>query len=224
MNKILNFPCRLQFNIKLLNFNSYNHLWNNLQLQVIIGGSLESVHGWKRVARIYLASVLGGTMFVTVLSNSSYSCGASGGLYGLIFSHAAAITLNWYEIDRPFLKLFCWIFFVATAVGQTIYEELIVGETSDVSHAGHLGGAVIGFLVSILAVKCFRKHRWGDSLQEICIGSLVTIFVFIFIYNVAASEAFLPTEWNFKYEESYYGNSLATNEIDDVIDAIQLIE
>lgn len=112
---------------------SLSHLWNNLGMQLILGVLLEIIHHWKRIAIIYLASVLGGSLFISVLDNT-YTVGASSGVYGLLFSHLATMILNWNEMDRKFCRLFFLLFYIAYDLGLTLYAELIIKKVSHVRY------------------------------------------------------------------------------------------
>lgn len=100
--------------------------------QLILGVFLEIVHKWKRIAIIYLASTVGGSLCITVLQNDTYSVGASNGVYGLLFSHLATIILNWNEMDRKFSRLFCVALYIVYDVGTNLYSELVEEEKSNV--------------------------------------------------------------------------------------------
>lgn len=65
----------------------------------------EIIHKWTRIALIYLVSVIGGSLFITVLNPNSYAVGASAGVYGLLFSHLSTIILYWKEMDKKALRL-----------------------------------------------------------------------------------------------------------------------
>ncbi|KAJ6643860.1 Rhomboid-related protein 1, partial [Pseudolycoriella hygida] len=141
----------------MLAHSGLSHLWSNVIFQLILGVLLEIVHGWKRIAIIYVSSIVGGSLFISVLSPGTYAVGASAGDYGLLFSHLATIIINWNEMDRKCCRLFWLIFYIAFDVGLNLYSELILQTKSNVSHAGHLGGAITGFLVSILQ-KLIRQN------------------------------------------------------------------
>lgn len=79
---------------------------------MILGILLEIVHHCKRIATIYFASVLGGSLFVTVFSPGTYVIGASAGIYGLMFSHLSTIILNWNEMDRKLCRLFWLVLYI----------------------------------------------------------------------------------------------------------------
>ncbi|KAG4073218.1 hypothetical protein HA402_013478 [Bradysia odoriphaga] len=173
-----------------------SHLWSNMLLQIILGVLLEIVHHCKRIAVIYFASVLGGSLFVTILSPGTYVIGASAGIYGLLFSHLSTIILNWNEMDWKACRLFWLILYIV------VNFSLGLVDTNN-SLAGHFGGAVTGFLVSILVLKSFEKHPWEKKMQKICLTVLIALFVVIIVINVTASGLYLPTEWNFNYTATY---------------------
>ncbi|KAJ6641140.1 Protein rhomboid [Pseudolycoriella hygida] len=139
-----------RFITPMLVHSGYLHLWGNVTMQLILGVLLEIVHKWKRIGTIYLASVLGASLCVTVLSNKHYGAGASGGVMGLIFAHLATIALNWNEMNRKFTSLFCVSLYIVYSVGRNVYTELFLNESTSIGHAAHFGGALTGFLVSIL--------------------------------------------------------------------------
>lgn len=82
------------------------------------------VHHCKRISLIYLASVWGGALFISVLDNR-YTVGASGGVYGLAFSHLATITLNWNEMDRKCCGLFSLSMYFVYDAGFALFNGLI---------------------------------------------------------------------------------------------------
>lgn len=112
---------------------SQAHLWGNLVSQCLSSVYLEFVHGWKRISIIYLVSVLGGSLFTTVWSNLKYCNGASGGVYGLLFSHLATLILNWKEMSQNSIEFHLWVLFhVVGSIGKTLHMELVAKVTSNV--------------------------------------------------------------------------------------------
>lgn len=113
------------------------HLWSNIIFQLIVGILLEIIHGSKRVAIIYFSSVLGGSLFISVLSPQTYIVGASAGLYGLLFSHLSTIILNWKEMDRKCCRLFWLLLYIAFDIGINVFvefdDEKVDGDEEDVS-------------------------------------------------------------------------------------------
>lgn len=101
-------------------------------MQGIFGVFLEIVHGWKRVAIIYFSSVFGGSLLITALSPEPYSVGASGALFGLIFSHLCAIIINWNEISRKYLRLFLLLAYITFELAVSISSIVANGRLSSV--------------------------------------------------------------------------------------------
>lgn len=61
--------------------------------------------------------------------------------------------------------------------------------------------------MSILVLKNFKQHPWEQKLQKICVGVLSAICVSIVTANMVPWGHNLPTEWNFKYGQSYIRDS-----------------
>lgn len=192
-------------------------------MQLICGACLEILHHFKRIAIIYFASVLGGSLFISVLDNV-YTVGASAGVFGLMFAQFATITLNWNEMERKCCLLHTLIIYIIYDTILNLYNDLVLNKDSHVSveihsatlcncsvlysirqisHAGHFGGAVTGFLVSILVLKNFKIEQWEMKLKTICIGILAAICGTIILVNIVVSGRFVSVEWNFDYSETY---------------------
>lgn len=156
---------------------------------------------------------------MTVLSPRQYVAGASAGVYGLLFSHLATIILNWNEMDRKCCRLF-WllVYIVLNFSTEIIVVDLHVRTKYDChyrivqifalyslqdSFVGHFGGAITGFLVSILVLKNFEKHPWEKQMQTVCLVIVMALLAVIILINITASGVYLPTEWNFNYTSSY---------------------
>lgn len=86
------------------------HLFMNLIIQIFLGVALELVHHWWRVALIYLAGVLAGSMGTSLTSPRIFLAGASGGVYALITAHIATIILVNYYILTPSKKIHYFLF------------------------------------------------------------------------------------------------------------------
>lgn len=93
-------------------------------MQLILGVLLEIVHNWKRTAIVYFASVLGGSLFITVLRPQIYVVGGSAAVYGLLFSHLSTILLNWNEIRGKFCRFFWLFFYVFFDASFSLYLEI----------------------------------------------------------------------------------------------------
>lgn len=150
-------------------FFRYSHLWWNVVIQLLLGVFLEIVHLWKRIAIIYLASVVGGSLCATVLQNDTYSVGASAGVFGLVFSHLATIILNWNEMDRKFSRLFCVLLYVTYNVASPVYKQLVLKEESDVrSNTVAKFMITLSISINLLDRSCGssgRRYNWIFSVN-----------------------------------------------------------
>ncbi len=101
-------------------------------MQLFCGVTLEFVHRWKRISTIYLASILGGSLFISVLDSSRYTVGASAGVYGLLFSHLATMTLNWNEMEKKWCGLTSLLIYIFIDVGLSLLDKLVVHKHTSV--------------------------------------------------------------------------------------------
>jgi membrane associated rhomboid family serine protease len=85
------------------------------------------VHKWWRVAIIYLAGVLAGSMGHSIADPNVLLAGASGGVYALITAHIAKIILNWHEMKYGPHQLFFFLAFCGYDFGTSIYRHLTAG-------------------------------------------------------------------------------------------------
>lgn len=69
------------------------HIMMNLIIQIFLGVALELVHCWWRVALVYTAGVVAGSMGTSITNPRIFLAGASGGVYALITAHIATIIM-----------------------------------------------------------------------------------------------------------------------------------
>ena len=72
---------------------------------MLVGIPLEMVHGSTRIACIYLAGVLAGSLGTSILDPGVYLVGASGGVYALLAAHLANIMLNYSNMEYGIFRL-----------------------------------------------------------------------------------------------------------------------
>uniref|UniRef100_A0A336KA11 CSON008469 protein n=1 Tax=Culicoides sonorensis TaxID=179676 RepID=A0A336KA11_CULSO len=60
------------------------HLFANMSGQIVIGGALEIMNSWWRVALVYLAGGLGGSLWTSIIKPTEMNIGASAGFYALL--------------------------------------------------------------------------------------------------------------------------------------------
>lgn len=81
------------------------HLGFNLVVQLLVGLPLEMVHGSTRIACVYLAGVLAGSLGTSVFDPDVYLVGASGGVYALLAAHLANVMLNYNQMKYGIIRL-----------------------------------------------------------------------------------------------------------------------
>jgi membrane associated rhomboid family serine protease len=115
-------------------FNGYS-LW-------VMGNLLERTLGSARFLIIFFASVIGGSLAVLVVGQSSFVVGASGGIFGLF----AAL----FAVNRGF-------------GGNNVSLVVIVGINlalgfivPGVAWEAHIGGLIVGYLTTVTALKLRR--------------------------------------------------------------------
>jgi rhomboid-related protein 1/2/3 len=87
------------------------HLTFNLIVQILIGIPLEMVHGSARIACIYLAGVLAGSLGTSIFDSNAYLVGSSGGVYALLAAHLANIMLNYSNMEYGIVRLLAILLF-----------------------------------------------------------------------------------------------------------------
>lgn len=148
------------------------HLVVNMFVLWAFGSGMEASLGISRFLLIYFSSLLGGNLLALWIHkhNESYaSVGASGAVAGLIFASIALV---------PGLKIFflpSWMFGVAYVL-YTIYA--IRSRRTDVGHAAHLGGALIGMTVAVLLFPYVLVEHWLPILAILLPGiALIVIMI-----------------------------------------------
>lgn len=135
----------------------FSHLLNNMVTLIIIGRNVEPVVGKIRFLLIYFVSGLGGNLlsFIGECATGDYavSAGASGAIFGLTGSLLALTMIYRGRVGQVTMKdMIIMILF-----------SLYLGFTSQgVDNLAHIGGLIVGFLVSLLVVgipKMLSQHR-----------------------------------------------------------------
>jgi membrane associated rhomboid family serine protease len=108
------------------------HVAMNMLLLFQLGNLLERAVGSARLAAVYFASLLAGSMGVLILDKAGITGGASGAVFGLMA--CAAVGLH-----RRGVNVF------STGIGMTLILNLVLTfSVSGISIGGHVGGAIGG--------------------------------------------------------------------------------
>ena len=118
------------------------HLFFNMFLLWMFGRQIEIVWGTKYFLQYYIFSGLGAGLFIWLLSDS-ITIGASGAVMAVLFAYAYLYpnrTLLFYLI--PMKAKYCIMILIITELSQ----ELLRNPYDNVSHIGHLGGMLVGYI------------------------------------------------------------------------------
>lgn len=120
------------------------HIGFNMMALKIIGPQVEQIYGWKKYLIIYFASALGGSLLSYILSPQSISVGASGAIFGLL---GAMLVFGFKKKDiigKSFMM----------NIIQVIVLNIVIGlSVSNIDNFGHLGGLILGIIISLIVYK-----------------------------------------------------------------------
>lgn len=149
---------------------SWMHLIVNMIVLFGFGRSLPDAS----LGLIYFSSMVGGNLLALWIHNHNpayTSIGASGAVSGLVFATIALAP------QMPILFFVPgWVFGVAYVL-YTIYA--IRSRRTDVGHAAHLGGALIGMVVALMLYPKAIVANWLPILL-IFLPALALIFIMIY--------------------------------------------
>ena len=150
------------------------HIFFNLLGLWMFAGEVENRLGEKRFIRFYILSGLGAGLFIAVMNYYVYlsygysgiTIGASGALYAILIAYA----MLWP--DREVLLYFLFpvrIKYLLLAFG--IFEffgtlSTAAGKGGNISHIGHIGGLIAGFMLMKKYMNPSLKKSGGTSFFE----------------------------------------------------------
>lgn len=146
------------FSATLMHF-GFQHLLNNMVMLGAAGQILERALGKIKYLILYFAAGIGGCVlsYLEMMHSGEYAvaAGASGSIYGIIGALAWILILHKGRYE--------------TLSGKGMIMMLILGlyygvSTGDVDNWGHIGGFVVGFLISIIFYRRNTKEiDFGDQ-------------------------------------------------------------
>lgn len=190
------------------------HLMMNLIIQIFLGIALELVHHWWRVALVYLAGVLAGSMGTSLTSPRIFLAGASGGVYALITAHIATIIMvsclyisyyiwftdldhlqNYSEMEYAIVQLLAFLVFCFTDLGTSVYRHL-TDQHDQIGYVAHLSGAVAGLLVGIGVLRNLEVRRWERILWWVAVIVYIALMTTGIIVHIFVPDYFPKAEYN----------------------------
>ncbi|MFL7793282.1 MAG: rhomboid family intramembrane serine protease [Anaerolineae bacterium] len=176
------------------------HLLFNMFSLYSIGFAIELAFGFPTFLIIYLGSIVGGSLLSLYLHRNHHgyqALGASGGVCGVIFAYIFLSPPNTW-IPFFFIPLPSWLFAILFILVSFFGLRNQLG---GIGHDAHLGGAIIGLLITTALRPTIVVQR--PVLYFVVIGLSVALFVHLYrvpLY-VPGSNPFTPAYWRRKWRE-----------------------
>lgn len=151
----------------------FTHLLINSLTLYYAGTQLENLLGHIKFFILYIFSgILGNLMSFAFSDPRTLSAGASTGLFGLFAVYAALAVVN---RNNPYMS----------ALGKQFTSLIVLNIVMDVFLSGidiwgHIGGAIGGFLLTIIIEKNFTQNN--NTMLRIALSLLLLILV-VFLYS-----------------------------------------
>ena len=154
----------------------YLNLFLNMYALVYIGLILEPYLGRSRFAGAYLLTGISASITSLWWNDLSLSAGSSGAIFGMYGVFLAMLTAN--LIKKPIRKK------LFTSIGIFVGYNLLIGLSSNVVNAGHIGGLIIGLMVGYAYLPSLKRPD-ELNLKYITIGILAMVMFYStsFAYN-----------------------------------------
>ena len=155
----------------------WTHLILNMFTLMMFSESIERYLGESLFLTIYLASLVGGCLFALFIhrNHGDYSAvGASGAVCGIVFASIALFPDM--GVGFFFLPVFIpgWLYGVVYVL-YSIYG--IRSKKDNIGHEAHLGGALIGMMLSVILHPSALRENYFTIL-------IITVPVIAFIYLI----------------------------------------
>jgi membrane associated rhomboid family serine protease len=130
------------------------HLAVNMYSLHVLGRFVEGIAGPSRTVVVYAVSLVASGLAVVYFGGASdVTVGASGAIFGLF----GALFAVGFKLGRPGMRL------VQANVGILVLNLIITFTVPGISRWGHVGGLVVGFLVTYGIFTGPRELRSGDD-------------------------------------------------------------
>ncbi len=140
---------------------SWWHLIFNVIALLSFSGEIEYEFGPLRYLLIYFGSLIGGSLLALYIhrNHGDYrAIGASGAISGLILSFVVLAPNSSISFIFLPIEIKSWVFallFVLVSILGIKYQR------DNIGHEAHLGGAIIGVLITIgLKLSVIKEHPW----------------------------------------------------------------
>ncbi|KAL3877380.1 hypothetical protein ACJMK2_035098 [Sinanodonta woodiana] len=161
------------------------HLFFNMLIQILVGLPLEMVHGSCRIATVYMAGVLAGSLGTSIFDMHAYLVGASGGVYALLAGHLANILLNYSHMQLGIVKLAAVLLIASSDVGFAIWDRYSKKTpVPPISYTAHLMGALAGLTIGLVVLKNFEQKLHEQYMWWTALTFYLGWLVFAILWNI----------------------------------------
>jgi membrane associated rhomboid family serine protease len=140
------------------------HLLFNMLTLYFFGPYVEELYGPLVFLGIFIGSVIGGNVLCMLLfhEDDRYSAlGASGGLFGVVYAFIWAMPEARLSLMFIPVPIKGWLFGILISIISILLTQSKRGHEANISHEGHLGGALTGGIMAIsLQPKWPNGHEW----------------------------------------------------------------
>lgn len=149
---------------------SLRHCLSNMATYAVVSAPLEMRVGTVRLAAVWLASALGGTVAQAAMGEPcAVLVGASGTVFGLVGALAADTAIRWRTTKRPLLRCVMVVGLLGLMLIQTPDSAEVV------STLAHTGGGVFGAAAATLTFVGLPRTRASPLLRGAAWLILITL-------------------------------------------------
>jgi membrane associated rhomboid family serine protease len=200
--------------------NSWMHLLFNMLALYLFGSSLEPLLGGFPLLLIYFTGLLGGSL-LALLIHKNYgdytSVGASGAVNAIVFSSIALFPDMGIGFFFLPLSIPAWAFGLAYVLFSIFGIKAKWGNSG---HAAHLGGAVIGMLLTLLLYPQVIRTNYLPILL-ILVPSIAFISLLIFKPHLLLTDSFASKKERRSIDQEYnYRKKQEEADIDSILEKI----
>jgi membrane associated rhomboid family serine protease len=187
----------------------WNHFLFNMITLYFFSPNLESFIGVSGLLVLYFVSLIGGNLFTLYIhrNHSNYNAiGASGAVSGLVF--ASIGLFPGMEIGFILLPVYipAWIYGIAYVL-YSIYG--IKTQKDNIGHEAHLGGGIVGLLVSIGLKPTILITNYLPIIL-ILIPSLIFLYLILKKpHLIFIQKSFSASKKNFTIDDKYNSDKKA---------------
>lgn len=151
---------------------SFSHIIFNCICLFAVGHLMEVKYGTLRITIIYFASVIGGGLWVWLITPNSIVAGASAGIYGLYLLMLVDLVINTETVRYKRLTTLLILMAPLSMILDDVFN-------TGVSIVGHLGGAIGSILISTLIIPnyYYKSYEWIFPI----VGLVLSILQFIIL-------------------------------------------